>query len=115
MNSELEKELRGLRINVEKGTQKFGECYEEELRKFITGYDFMRLGQAINNCRWESAMMGIRRVSMRAEELGLECFQRQFTGLRQNIARKDVQETKNILSLVIVKRIQIQNVLKRFS
>lgn len=95
--------------------ENFGEQYEEQLRKFITGYDFMRLGQAVQNNRWESAMMSIRRMSMQAEKLGLECFQRQFVGLRQNISRKDMQETKNILSLVIVKRIQIQDVLKQFT
>ncbi len=114
MNSDLEKELKRLKINTEAGRECFGEQYEEQLRKFITGYDFMRLGQAIQSGRFESAMINIRRMSMQADKLGLECFQRQFTGLRQNIARKDVQETKNILSLVIVKRIQIQDVLKRF-
>lgn len=114
MNRDLEKELKRLKINTEAGRENFGEQYEEQLRKFITGYDFMRLGQAIQSGRFESAMMNIRRMTMQADKLGLECFQRQFTGLRQNIARKDVQETKNILSLVIVKRIQIQDVLKRF-
>lgn len=115
MEKELRDKLIGLKINVDKGQENCGEQYEEELRKFIMGYDFMRLGQTVNNSRWESAMMSIRRISMQAERLGLECFQRQFTGLRQNVARKDIQETKNILSLVIVKRIQIQDVLKRFS
>ena len=56
--------------------------------------------------------MCVRRMSMEAERLGLDCFQRQFTGLRQNIARKDTIEVKNILSLVVVKRIQIQDALK---
>lgn len=115
MKQELREKLIGLKINVDKGQEAFGEQYEEELKKFIQGYDFMRLGQTVNNMRWESAMMSIRRMSMQAEKLGLDCFQRQFTGLRQNVARKDVQETKNILSLVIVKRIQIQDVLKQFS
>lgn len=115
MNNDLQKALNGLKINTQTGLENLGEQYEEQLRQFVTGYDFMRLGQAVQNGRWESAMMSIRRMYMQAEKLGLECFQRQFTGLRQNIARKDVQETKNILSLVIVKRIQIQDVLKRFS
>ncbi len=114
MNSDLEQELKRLKINTEAGLENFGEQYEEQLRKFITGYDFMRLGQAIQSGRFESAMMNIRRMTMQAEKLGLECFQKQFTGLRQNIARKDAQETKNILSLVIVKRVQIQDVLKRY-
>lgn len=115
MNIELQDALHKLKINTQIGMENFGEQYEEQLRKFISGYDFMRLGQAVQNNRWESAMMSIRRMSMQAEKLGLECFQRQFTGLRQNISRKDMQETKNILSLVIVKRIQIQDVLKQFT
>lgn len=115
MNIDLQNELKKLKINVEKGMENHGAEYEDKLRQFITGYDFMRLGQTVNHERWESAMMSIRRMSLQAEALGLECFQRQFTGLRQNIARKDISETKNILSLVIVKRIQIQDVLKRFS
>jgi hypothetical protein len=115
MKKELRERLLGLKVNVDKGIENCAEQYEEELRIFIMGYDFMRLGQTVNHMRWESAMMSIRRMSMQAERLGLDCFQRQFTGLRQNVARKDIQETKNILSLVIVKRIQIQDVLKRYS
>lgn len=114
MKEELKRKLAGLKINVDKGEESYGETYEEKLKQFISGYDFMRLGQAVNGKRWESAAMCARRMSMEAEKLGLECFQRQFTGLRQNIARKDVQEVKNILSLVVVKRVQVQDVLKRF-
>ncbi|MBQ7774312.1 MAG: hypothetical protein IJ379_00165 [Lachnospiraceae bacterium] len=114
MKEELKLSLQRLKINTDKGIESYGEAYEEKLKVFIGGYDFMRLGQAVNGKRWESAAMCARRMSMEADKLGLECFQRQFTGLRQNIARKDTQEVKNILSLVIVKRIQIQDVLKQF-
>ena len=113
MNSEMKTALQRVQVDTDKGESYFAEQYEAQLRKFIGGYDFMRLGQAIQNGRWESAMMSIRRMSMQAEKLGLTCFERQFTGLRQNIARKDAQETKNILSLVVVKRIRIQDVLKQ--
>jgi len=112
MQEESIKRLKGLKVNIEKGVDTYGEAYEEKLRRFLNSYDFMRLGQAVNGGRFESAAMCIRRMSMEAEKLGLECFQRQFTGLRQNIARKDIQEVKNILSLVIVKRIQLQDALK---
>lgn len=112
MQEKLKKKLLVLKVNVDKGTDNYGEQYEEQLRKFINGYDFMRLGQAVNSGRFESAAMCVRRMSMEAEKLGLDCFQRQFTGLRQNIARKDGLEVKNILSLVIVKRIQLQDALK---
>lgn len=112
MDEQLKSKLAKLKVNTETGVENYGEQYEEQLRKFVNSYDFMKLGQAVQGGRFESAMMCIRRMSMEAEKLGLDCFQRQFTGLRQNIARKDVQETKNILSLVIVKRIQIQDALK---
>lgn len=104
--------LKGLKVNIEKGIDTYGEAYEEKLKQFLNSYDFMRLGQSVNGSRFESAAMCIRRMSMEAEKLGLECFARPFTGLRQNIARKDIQEVKNILSLVIVKRIQLQDALK---
>lgn len=112
MNEEIRNKLTSLKINTAKGEEAYGEAYEEKLKQFIQGYDFMRLGQAVNGKRWESAAMCARRMSMEAEKLGLECFQRQFTGLRQNIARKDTQEVKNLLSLVVVKRVRIQEVLK---
>ena len=112
MKEETRRKLEQLRINIERGQEAYGDAYEQKLKQFIQGYDFMRLGQAVNGKRWESAAMCARRMSMEAEKLGLECFQRQFTGLRQTIARKDTQEVKNLLSLVIVKRIQIQEVLK---
>lgn len=112
MQEKLKKRLLTLKVNVDKGIENYGEEYEEQLKKFINGYDFMRLGQAVNNGRFESAAMCVRRMSMEAEKLGLDCFQRQFTGLRQNIARKDTMEVKNILSLVVVKRIQLQDALK---
>ena len=105
-------QLKSCGINIETGMNHYGEEYIAELKKFINGYDFMRLGQAVNTKRWESAMMACRRMSMTADKLGLECFARQFQGLRQNIARKSDGEVKNILSLMIRKRIQIQNVLK---
>lgn len=113
MIEEKTNQLKQLKVDVEKGILNYGDDFEEHLRQFVNGYDFMRLGQAVNGNRWESAAMCARRMSMEADKLGLDCFQRQFTGLRQNIARKEVQETKNILSLIVVKRIQIQDVLKR--
>ena len=105
-------ELKKLNIDIQKGVENFGDGYLLELNKFVKSLDFMRLGQAVNGGRWESAMMTIRRMTMQAEKLGLLCFERQFTGLRQNIARKDAAEVKNILSLVIRKRIQIQDAVK---
>jgi len=104
--------LKNCNIDIQIGLDNFGDEYICALRRFINGYDFMRLGQAINSKRWESAMMACRRMSIDSEKLGLVCFTRQFNGLRQNIARKSSEEVKNILSLMIRKRIQIQGILK---
>lgn len=112
MTEETREKLVRLKINVDTGMENCGDDYEDQLKKFICGYDFMKLGQAVNAGRWESAAMCARRMAMEAEKLGLDCFKRQLQGIRQNIARKDCQEVKSILSLVIVKRIQIQDALK---
>ena len=103
--------LKACNIDIQKGLENYGEAYIPALKRFINGYDFMRLGQAVNGKRWESAMMACRRMSMESEKLGLDCYTRQFQGLRQNIARKSEGEVKNILSLMIRKRIQIREVL----
>lgn len=112
MREDICNRLVGMKINIEKGIESYGDSYEDELKRFISGYDFMRLGQAVNSGRFETAAMCVRRMTVEAEKLGLDCFKRQFSGLRQNIAAKNSGEVKNILSLIIVKRIQIQDVLK---
>ena len=112
MREEIRTKLAQQKVNVQKGEESYGDAYEEMLRRFLFGYDFMRIGQAVNSKRWESASMCVRRMSMEADKLGLECFHRQMVGLRQNIAGRNEQEVKNILSLIIVKRIQLQDVLK---
>jgi len=106
-------QLKKCNINPDKGIAHYGEEYIPALKRFINGYDFMRLGQAVNSKRWESAMMACRRMAVESEKLGLDCFARQFQGLKQNIARKSDAEVKNILSLMIRKRIQIHEILKQ--
>lgn len=78
-----------------------------EVTTFIKSYDFMRLGQAIGHGQWQSAAMTIRRMDMQAKKLGAECFLRQFAGLKQAVARKNVQEAKQILVSVTAKRVKI--------
>ena len=78
--------------------------YTKEQIEFLKSLDFMRLGQAINREQWQSAAMTIRRMDMKAKEAGMTDFKRNFTGIRQCINRKDGQEAKQILSVVINKR-----------
>lgn len=47
------------------------------------------------------------RTSGRVQELGLEMFERQFTGIRQCILHKNDKQAKDILALVMAKRAQL--------
>ena len=78
--------------------------YTKEQIEFLKSLDFMRLGQAINREQWQSAAMTIRRMDMKAKEAGMTDFERNFTGIRQCINRKDGQEAKQSLSVVVNKR-----------
>ncbi len=112
MNDQLRNQLKQLKVDVEVGEEHYGDAFEEQLKRFLNGYDFMRLGQAVNGKHWESAAMCTRRMSIEAEKLGMVCFNRQLFGIRQSIAGKDAREVKNILSRMIVHRIRIQDVLR---
>ncbi len=81
--------------------------YTKEQIDFIKSIDFMKLGQAINHEQWQSAAMIIRRMGLKAEQVGINCFDVQFVGIRQNINRKDKTQAKQVLSLVINKRVQL--------
>ena len=78
--------------------------YTKEQIDFLKSLDFMKLGQAINRGQWQSAAMTIRRMDLKVKETGLEEFDRNFTGIRQCINRRDMQEAKQILAVVINKR-----------
>ena len=81
--------------------------YTQEQCQFIKSLDFMKLGQSVNHEQWQSAAMLIRRMDSKAKEVGLNGFERQFTGLRQCINRKDKAQAKQVLSIVVNKRVQI--------
>ena len=83
--------------------------YTEEQLKFLKSLDFMRLGQAINQNQWQSAAMIVRRLGQTATAVGFADFERQFTGLRQCINRKNTYEAKQILALVVNKRAKYLN------
>ena len=73
----------------------------------------MKLGQAINHGQWQCAAMIVRRLGMRAKEVGFEEFERQFTGLRQCINRKNAYEAKQILAIVVNKRAKYLNSIEK--
>ena len=83
--------------------------YTEKQLQFLKSLDFMKLGQAINHGQWQSAAMIILRMDMNAKSAEFLDFERQFTGLRQCINRKNVYEAKQLLALVVNKRAQHLN------
>ena len=83
--------------------------YTKEQIDFLKSLDFMRLGQAINREQWQPAAMTIRRLDMKAKEVGLTDFERNFTGIRQCINRKEGNEAKQILAVVINRRAKYLN------
>lgn len=85
--------------------------YTNEQIEFFKSLDFMKLGQAINREQWQAAAMTIRRLDMKAKEVGMNDFERNFTGIRQCINRKDSNEAKQILAVVINKRAKYLNVI----
>ena len=87
--------------------------YTKEQMDFLKSLDFMKLGQAINRGQWQSAAMTIRRLDMKAKEAGMNDFERNFTGIRQCINRKDGNEAKQILALVINRRAKYLNTVSK--
>lgn len=89
--------------------------YTEERLQFLKSLDFMQLGKAINYEQWQSAAMIVRRMEQTATEVGFTDFERQFTGLRQCINRKNAYEAKQILALVVNKRAKYLNSTEKFN
>lgn len=87
-------------------------CTKEQI-EFLKCLDFMRLGQAINREQWQSAAMIIRRLDGKAKECGMNDFERNFTGIRQCINRKDSKEAKQILTVVINRRAKYLNAISQ--
>ena len=83
--------------------------FTKEQTEFLKSLDFMRLGQAINREQWQSAFMTIRRLNDKANEVGIHDFERNFTGIRQCINRKEKEEAKQILAVVVNKRAKYLN------
>ncbi len=80
---------------------------DKQIHAFLHSYDFMKLGQAINKNQWQIAAMTIQRMTRQAKELGLDTFDRPFTGLRQAINRKEAVGAKQALAVVISKRVKL--------
>lgn len=76
---------------------------------FYKSLDFMKLGQAIHKGQWQSAAMIERRMEKNAQDAGILDLKQQFTGLRQCINRKNANEAKQVLAILVSKRVKYLN------
>lgn len=82
--------------------------------EFYKSLDFMKLGQAINRGQWQAAAMIERRMEKNANNAGIVEMKQQFTGLRQCMNRKNANEAKQILALMVNKRVKYLNAKNNF-
>ena len=85
--------------------------FVEDVKSFMRSYEFMQLGQAVNRKQWQAAGMKIQKMSAKAKKLGMTGWTNQFTGMKQNIARKNDKEALQILALMTTKRVKLLNIL----
>lgn len=96
---ELHKCLRAL--GVEETTD------PEALRAFLEGYDFMKLGQAINRGQWNSAMMVLQRMDTLVQKLSIRCMIQPLKAVRLAVLGRNVKQAKQALAALIGKRVQL--------
>lgn len=112
----LVQQLKGLGADREKSEymDKEEKIYVREVKKYIDSLDFMRVGQAVNNKQWQAASVKVGKMSVMAKKLGLVRFERPFTGMRQNINRRNGDEALQCLSTIIATRVKMKELLKDF-
>ncbi len=86
----------------------------EALRAFLEGYDFMKLGQAINRGQWNSAMMILQRMDASVQRLGIRCMIQPLKGVRMSVLGRNGQQAKQALSALVAKRVGLMNGLKKW-
>lgn len=112
-NKMIQQKLEQLGIQVQVGIEKLGEeTYFQELNTFIKGMDFMKIGQAASRKQWSSAMMTLRRMTQKGNELGMKNMEMIFLRLRKEIGEKNIVAVKNTLALLTQKRVQIIKILQ---
>lgn len=86
---------------------------DKELLTFLESYDFMKLGQAINRGQWDSAMMTLRRMDQKVKKLGIREFEQPMKGLRLAVSGRNELQAKQILAMVVAKRVRMREALRQ--
>lgn len=86
----------------------------EALRAFLEGYDFMKLGQAINRGQWNSAMMILQRMDASVQKLGIRCMIQSMKGVRMSVLGRNVKQAKQALATLVGKRVELIKCMKEW-
>lgn len=78
-----------------------------ELIAFLKSYDFMRLGNLVQQKNWNAAHMAVRRLKEQSEALELQDFARHFANIQRCLGSADQTSILNILTLVTTRRVQL--------
>lgn len=81
----------------------------EEVRAFFESMDFMRLGQAVNHENWQAAMMIIKRMSARADELGLQDVSKKLVQIKGCVQGRNRAQALNGMTLLTGLRVKRLN------
>lgn len=81
----------------------------EEVRAFFESLDFMRLGQAVNHENWQAAMMIIKRMSVRADELGLPDVSKKLVQIKGCVQGRNRAQALNGMTLLTGLRVKRLN------
>lgn len=89
------------------------ENKDAEIRAFLKGTSFIRLGHNINSGNWQVTVMGIRRMEQQCKELELTIFLRNLAQLRDAAMHRDKNGCKQILAQIVAKRVQMLKTLEQ--
>lgn len=102
--------MEAMGIEASKEIERLGATsYLEKWKELLNSYDFMRLGQAINKGKWETARMILHRLEGTVKELGAVSWQHAIKGLQQAVSCRNTREAKPILAIMIQKRVQLKS------
>ncbi|MBQ8231735.1 MAG: hypothetical protein IJZ34_07410 [Lachnospiraceae bacterium] len=100
-------------MNGETGTE-IGDAEEQrkEILIFLESYEFMKLGQAVNRGQWDSAMMTLRRMDQKVKKLEIKEFEQPMKGLRLAVSGRNELQAKQILAMLVAKRVRMREALQ---
>lgn len=103
--------LKGNGIDYSASSYEDEEAFHADVKAFIHSYEFLQLGQSINRKQWQAAGMKAQKMSAKAKKLGMTGWENLFTGIRQNVARKNQEEALQVMASITTKRVKLMKFL----